>query len=92
MSFCLIRFDCLLCLAVPPIKDDTTAMASDAGVSVRHSLVDIYRLMLMIWCRESLALRRLKAHPPEAAGNDPSAKETTTIKQSAKFLLPPSAF
>ena len=36
------------------------SMVADVGVvSVRHSLEDIYQLMLMIWCRESLALRRL---------------------------------
>ncbi|XP_057373324.1 uncharacterized protein LOC130694273 isoform X2 [Daphnia carinata] len=37
--------------------------------SVRHSLQDIYQLMLMIWCRESLALRRLADIRPGECDN-----------------------
>ncbi|XP_046634957.1 uncharacterized protein LOC124314010 isoform X4 [Daphnia pulicaria] len=37
----------------------STFDSSSKDLSVRNSLEDIYQLMLMIWCRESLALRRL---------------------------------
>ncbi len=68
ITFSLVVFLLLLllllllawCAPTIIIDDGSSSMgADDVGVSIRHSLEDIYQLMLMIWCRESLALRRL---------------------------------
>lgn len=60
----------------------------DSSKSVRHSLENVYHLMLMIWCRESRALHQFGM----AGGKDNNREKQIKQCNASSLLTTPEAF